>query len=321
MTALLKDDAAGIAGAAASLREGALVAFGTETVYGLGADATNDHAVASIFAAKQRPRFNPLICHYPHADAAFADVVANAQARILAAAFWPGPLSLVLPRQRDCDVSLLASAGLDTLAVRIPAHDTALALLRETGRPIAAPSANLSGRVSPTTPQHVLDDLSGCIAAVLDSGPCSLGVESTVLDLCDSAPILLRPGGVTVEAIEAVIGPLRTGEDTHGVPRSPGQLASHYAPKMPVRLNAVDVGRDEALLAFGPPLPGAGAVFCLSHKSDLTEAAARLFAGFRHLDAEAAALGLARIAVMSVPNRGLGRALNDRMRRAANPRM
>ena len=320
MTALLKDDAAGIAGAAALLCEGALVAFGTETVYGLGADATNDRAVAGIFAAKQRPRFNPLICHYPHADAAFADVVANAQARSLAAAFWPGPLTLVLPRQRDCDVSLLASAGLDTLAVRVPAHDTALALLRETGRPVAAPSANLSGKVSPTTPQHVLDDLSGRIAAVLDSGPCSLGVESTVLDLCGSAPMLLRPGGVTVEAIEAVIGPLRTGDDTHGVLRSPGLLASHYAPKMPVRLNAVDVGRDEALLAFGPPLPGAGAVFCLSHKADLTEAAARLFAGFRHLDAEAAALGLARIAVMSVPNRGLGRALNDRMCRAAKRR-
>ena len=317
MTALLKDDAAGIAGAAALLCDGALVAFGTETVYGLGADATNDRAVAGIFAAKQRPRFNPLICHYPHADAAFADVVANAQARSLAAAFWPGPLTLVLPRQRDCDVSLLASAGLDTLAVRIPAHDTALALLRETGRPVAAPSANLSGRVSPTTPQHVLDDLSGRIAAVLDSGPCPLGVESTVLDLSGSAPMLLRPGGTTVEAIEAVIGPLRTGDDTHGVLRSPGLLASHYAPKMPVRLNAVDVGRDEALLAFGPPLPGAGAVFCLSDKADLTEAAARLFAGFRHLDAEAAALGLARIAVMPVPNRGLGRALNDRMCRAA----
>jgi L-threonylcarbamoyladenylate synthase len=317
MTALLNDDAAGVSGAAALLREGALVAFGTETVYGLGADATNDRAVAGIFAAKQRPRFNPLICHYPHADAAFAGVVANAQARILAGAFWPGPLTLVLPRQPDCNVSLLAGAGLDTLAVRIPAHDTALALLRETGRPIAAPSANLSGQVSPTTPQHVLDDLSGRIAAVLDSGPCSLGVESTVLDLCGSAPMLLRPGGVTVEAIEAVIGPLRTSDDTQGVLRSPGQLASHYAPKMPVRLNAVDVGRDEALLAFGPPLPGAGAVFCLSHQADLTEAAARLFAGFRHLDAEAAALGLARIAVMAVPNRGLGRALNDRMSRAA----
>jgi L-threonylcarbamoyladenylate synthase len=320
MTALLKDDAAGIASAAALLSEGALVAFGTETVYGLGADSTNDSAVAGIFAAKQRPRFNPLICHYPHADAALADVVANAQARSLAAAFWPGPLTMVLPRQRNCEVSLLASAGLDTLAVRVPAHATALALLRKIGRPIAAPSANLSGKVSPTTPQHVLDDLSGRIAAVLDSGPCPLGVESTVLDLSSYAPILLRPGGATVEAIEAVIGPLRTGDVTRGLLRSPGLLASHYAPKLPVRLNAVDVGRDEALLAFGPPLHGAGAVFSLSHKADLTEAAARLFAGLRHLDAEAAALGLARIAVMSVPNRGLGRALNDRMYRAAKRR-
>jgi L-threonylcarbamoyladenylate synthase len=320
MTALLKDDAAGIAGAAALLREGALVAFGTETVYGLGADSTNDSAVAGIFAAKQRPRFNPLICHYPHADAALADVVANAQARSLAAAFWPGPLTLVLPRQRNCVVSLLASAGLDTLAVRIPAHATALALLREFGRPIAAPSANFSGKVSPTTPQHVFGDLSGRIAAVLDSGPCPLGVESTVIDLSGSVPILLRPGGATVEAIEAVIGRLRTGDGARGVLRSPGLLASHYAPKLPVRLNAVEVGRDEALLAFGPPLHGAGAVFCLSHKADLTEAAARFFAGFRHLDADAATLGLTRIAVMSVPNRGLGRALNDRMCRAAKRR-
>jgi L-threonylcarbamoyladenylate synthase len=320
MTALLKVDAAGIAGAAALLCEGALVAFGTETVYGLGADATNDSAVASIFAAKQRPRFNPLICHYPHTDAALADVVANEQAWSLAAAFWPGPLTLVLPRQRNCGVSLLASAGLDTIAVRIPGHATALALLREFGRPIAAPSANLSGKVSPTTPQHVLDDLSGRIAAVLDSGPCTLGVESTVLDLSGSDPVLLRPGGTTVEAIEAVIGPMQARSVTRGVLRSPGLLASHYAPKLPVRLNAVDVGRDEALLAFGPPLRGAGAVFCLSHRADLTEAAARFFAGFRRLDAEAAALGLTRIAVMSVPNHGLGRALNDRMCRAAKRR-
>ena len=209
MTALLKDDAAGIASAAALLSEGALVAFGTETVYGLGADSTNDSAVAGIFAAKQRPRFNPLICHYPHADAALADVVANAQARSLAAAFWPGPLTMVLPRQRNCRSEPAGQRRLDTLAVRVPAHATALALLRKIGRPIAAPSANLSGKVSPTTPQHVLDDLSGRIAAVLDSGPCPLGVESTVLDLSGYAPILLRPGGATVEAIEAVIGPLR----------------------------------------------------------------------------------------------------------------
>ncbi len=306
---------------AALLREGALVAFGTETVYGLGADATNDQAVAAIFAAKQRPRFNPLICHYASVDAALADVIAGSPVRDLAAAFWPGPLTLVLPRNRESHVSLLASAGLDTLAVRVPAHDIARALLRETGRPVAAPSANLSGTVSPTTARHVMDDLCGRIGAVLDSGPCALGVESTVVDLSGPDPVLLRPGGATVEAIEAVIGPLRPAADTRGVLRSPGLLASHYAPRLPVRLEATTVEQDEALLAFGPPLAGAGAVFRLSDRADLTEAAARLFAGLRRLDTEAAALRLARIAVMPVPHHGLGRAINDRLRRAAEPRV
>ncbi len=322
MTELLQADPAGIARAVALLRVGELVAFGTETVYGLGADATNDRAVASIFAAKARPRFNPLICHYPDADAAFTDVIANAQARRLAAAFWPGPLTMVLPRQRRCAVSLLVSAGLDTVAVRVPAHDTALALLRETGRPVAAPSANRSGQVSPTTAQHVLDGLSGRIAAVLDSGPCPVGVESTVLDLSADEPVLLRPGGATIEAIEAVIGHVRRADEmqTSGALRSPGLLASHYAPKLPVRLDAVDVQRNEALLAFGRPLPGAGTVFGLSDTADLTEAAARLFAGLRKLDEDATSLGLVRIAVMPVPEQGLGLAINDRLRRAAAPR-
>lgn len=322
MTELLQADPAGIARAVALLRAGELVAFGTETVYGLGADATNDRAVASIFVAKARPRFNPLICHYPDADAAFTDVIANAQARRLAAAFWPGPLTMVLPRQRGCAVSLLVSAGLDTVAVRVPAHDTALALLRETGRPVAAPSANRSGQVSPTTARHVLDGLSGRIAAVLDSGPCPVGVESTVLDLSADEPVLLRSGGATIEAIEAVIGHVRRADEmqTSGALRSPGLLASHYAPKLPVRLDAVDVQRNEALLAFGPPLPGAGAVFGLSDTADLTEAAARLFAGLRKLDEDATSLGLVRIAVMPVPEQGLGLAINDRLRRAAAPR-
>ncbi len=233
MNELLQADPTGIARAAALLRAGELVAFGTETVYGLGADATNDRAVAGIFAAKERPRFNPLICHYADAEAAFADVDANALARRLAAAFWPGPLSLVLPRRRGCAASLLASAGLDTLAVRVPAHDAALALLRETGRPVAAPSANRSGQVSPTTARHVLDGLAGRIAAVLDSGPCPVGVESTVLDLSAAEPVLLRPGGATVEAIEAVIGPVRRNDTAQapGALRSPGLLASHYAPR------------------------------------------------------------------------------------------
>jgi L-threonylcarbamoyladenylate synthase len=261
-----------------------------------------------------------LICHYPHANAAFTDVLANTQAQRLAASFWPGPLTLVLPQKPNCEVSLLASAGLDTLAVRVPASDVALTLLRAIGRPVAAPSANLSGQVSPTMQRHVMEELSGRIAAVLDCGTCPIGVESTVLDLTGATPTLLRPGGATVEAIEAVIGPLYSGDDSQSVVRSPGLLGSHYAPKLPVRLHAVDVEDEEALLAFGRPLPGASLVYCLSRKADLTEAAARLFAGLRQLDAGAAALGLTQIAVMSVPDRGLGRAINDRLRRAATPR-
>jgi L-threonylcarbamoyladenylate synthase len=322
MTELLQADTAGIARAVALLRAGELVAFGTETVYGLGADASDDRAVASIFVAKERPRFNPLICHYADGEAAFGDVMANTQARRLAAAFWPGPLSMVLPRRHSCAVSLLVSAGLDTLAARVPAHGTALALLREMGCPVAAPSANRSGQVSPTTARHVMDGLSGRIAAVIDSGPCPVGLESTVLDLSAAEPVLLRPGGATIEAIEAVIGPVRRDDQAHpsGALRSPGLLASHYAPKLPVRLDAIDVHRNEALLAFGPPLPGAGAVFDLSDAADLMEAAARLFAGLRKLDKDAAEVGLERIAVMPVPDQGIGRAINDRLRRAAAPR-
>lgn len=315
MTELLQPDAEGLARAAQLLRDGDLVSFGTETVYGLGGDATNDRAVAAIFAAKERPSFNPLICHYPNADAAFRTVVANERAHRLAEAFWPGPLTLVLRRTVDCPVSLLAGAGLDTLAVRVPAHDIARALLRQIDRPVAAPSANRSGRISPTTAQHVLAELSGRIAAVLDCGPCSVGVESTVLDLSGKDAVLLRPGGVTVEAIEATIGAV-AHHDTPGVLRSPGLLASHYAPRTPVRLNVSEVRPDEALLAFGAAWPGAGSTFNLSEASDLTEAAARLFAGLRALDAA----GQQRIAVMPIPERGLGRAINDRLRRAAAPR-
>ena len=315
MTKMLQADASGIARAAALLRGGELVAFGTETVYGLGADATNDRAVTAIFAAKQRPRFNPLICHYPDAEIAFADVTANERARRLAAAFWPGPLTLVLPRAKSCPVSLLASAGLDTLAVRVPAHEVALAVLRECRRPVAAPSANRSGKVSPTTAWHVLQELSGRIAAVLDSGPCTVGVESSVLDLSGDEVVLLRPGGATIEAIEAVIGPVRRAQSSDAL-RSPGMLMSHYAPTLPLRLEAQHVQSDEALLAFGTPLAGAARVFNLSEGSDLNEAAARLFTGLRTLDAA----GVKRIAVMPIPDRGLGRAINDRLRRAAAPR-
>jgi L-threonylcarbamoyladenylate synthase len=325
LTELLANDAAGIARAAGLLLAGRLVAFGTETVYGLGADATNARAVAAVFDAKGRPHFNPLICHYPDANAAFADVEAPDLARCLAAAFWPGPLTLVLPRRITCPVTLLAGAGLETLAVRVPAHTTALALLRAVGRPVAAPSANRSGQVSPTTAAHVLEGLGGRIAAVLDSGPCPVGVESTVLDLTGHHPFLLRPGGATREAIEAVAGPVRRGVTPAAAQatrtlRSPGLLVSHYAPVLPVRLAATDVATDEALLAFGPPLAGAGAMFQLSATGDLIEAAANFFSGLRALDAEGARLGLRRIAVMPVPETGLGLAINDRLQRAAAPR-
>ena len=320
MTQILHADKAGITQAAALLREGALVAFGTETVYGLGGDATNPKAVAAIFAAKGRPMFNPLICHYPSADRAFRDVVANAWAFRVAEAFWPGPLTLVLPRRSDCSVALLTGAGLDTLAVRVPGHPVALALLQATARPIAAPSANRSGQVSPTSVQHVLDGLAGRIAAVLDSGPCRVGVESTVLDLSGPVPVLLRPGGVSMEDLETCVGPIQRGAVAEAVLRSPGLMESHYAPDLPVRLNAEAVGDDEALLTFGRALPGARCVFQLSALGDTVEAAAHLFEGLRWLDAEGAKLGARGIAVMPVPDNGLGLAINDRLRRAAAPR-
>jgi L-threonylcarbamoyladenylate synthase len=278
-----------------------------------------------VFEAKGRPHFNPLICHFPDADAAFDEALPDDRARALAAAFWPGPLTLVLPRRQTCRVDLLAGAGLDTLAVRVPAHPLALALLRAAAVPVAGPSANRSGQVSPTTAQHVLDGLSGRIAAVLDGGACAVGVESTVLDLAAGGAALLRPGGVPVEAIEAVIGlvarpiPIAAAAATRTL-RSPGMMLSHYAPALPVRLGATSVAADEALLAFGPPLPGAGVVWQLSETRDLREAAARLFAGLRWLDAEGARRRLARIAAMPVPLDGLGAAIDDRLQRAAAPR-
>ncbi|WP_426959610.1 L-threonylcarbamoyladenylate synthase [Muricoccus radiodurans] len=323
MTERLAPDAVGRA--AALLRDGHLVAFPTETVYGLGADARNGRAVAAVFEAKGRPHFNPLICHLPTADAAFEEVFADDRARALAARFWPGPLTLVLPRRPSCRVDLLAGAGLDTLAVRVPAHPLALALLEAVGTPVAAPSANRSGGVSPTTAEHVLDGLDGRLAAVLDGGPCAVGVESSVLDLTGAAPVLLRPGGADTAVIEAVVGPVgrpipvAAGRASETL-RSPGMMLSHYAPSLPVRLDAVTVCADEALLAFGPPLSGAGVVWNLSEAGDCTEAASRLFSGLRWLDAEGARRGLRGIAAMPVPVTGLGEAINDRLARAAAPR-
>jgi L-threonylcarbamoyladenylate synthase len=325
MTQIFRADEAGVAQAAALLRAGELVAFGTETVYGLGGDATNAEAVAAIFQAKGRPRFNPLICHYPSPEHAFRHVIADERALRVARAFWPGPLTLVLKRRPDCPVALLTGAGLDTLAVRVPNHPAALALLGAVDRPVAAPSANRSGQVSPTSARHVMDGLAGRIAAVLDSGPCDVGVESTVLDLSGAVPMLLRPGGVISEALEACLGPLAR-RDPHDLTnearglRSPGLMVSHYAPDLPVRLDAGTVADDEALLAFGAPLSGGCCQFQLSSVGDTIEAAARLFEGLRRLDDEGARAGARRIAVMPIPDDGLGAAINDRLRRAAAPR-
>jgi L-threonylcarbamoyladenylate synthase len=307
--------AAAIARAAALLRTGRLVAFPTETVYGLGGDATNNDAVASIFAAKSRPRFNPLIVHVR--DRAEAETLAafNSPARHAAARFWPGPLTLILPRQPAAGVSLLASAGLDTVAIRVPAHPVAQALLRDTGRPIAAPSANRSGRVSPTEAAHVADDLGDDVALILDDGPTPVGLESTVLDLSGEAPALLRPGAVTFEALTELLGPIAVPGSA--LPKSPGTLASHYAPRLPVRLAAAEACPGEGLLAFGPNAPpGFAEVLWLSRTGDLAEAAANLFAMLRRLDRPC----FTGIAVMPIPDHGLGRAINDRLRRAAAPR-
>jgi L-threonylcarbamoyladenylate synthase len=300
--------------AAAFLRDGELVAFPTETVYGLGADATNDEAVAAIFRAKGRPSFNPLIVHLYKADMAERLALVDGRAALLMQRFWPGPLSLVLRRAPQCNVSLLASAGLDSLALRVPAHPLALELLRQVGRPVAAPSANRSGRVSPTDTEHVMKELAGSIAGVLDGGPCRVGVESTVLDLTGLRPVLLRPGGVTLETLEAILGPIEAATGTSDAPRSPGMLESHYAPETAIRLNASSVAATEALLAFGDEgLPGAAETLWLSRSGNVDEAAANLFAMLRRLDRP----DFSAIAVMPIPESGLGRAINDRLRRAA----
>jgi L-threonylcarbamoyladenylate synthase len=313
---VLAPTAENIAAAAEALRAGRLVAFPTETVYGLGANAADDRAVAAVFAAKNRPSFNPLIIHLADLAAAEALVRMDERARILAERFWPGPLTLVLPRQAGCPVSLLASAGLDTLAVRVPRHLVATRLLRAFGGPIAAPSANPSGRLSPTAASHVAEGLGSHLAMILDDGPTAIGLESTVVDLSRTPPRLLRPGGLTSEEIEAAIGPL-AGVEAGARPQAPGMLESHYAPELPLRLDATTVASDEALLAFGPGVPaGARKTLNLSPAGDLTQAAANLFAHLRRLDAS----GARRIAVMPVPEQGLGRAINDRLRRAAAPR-
>jgi L-threonylcarbamoyladenylate synthase len=310
-------DPAAIEQAVRLLRAGELVAFPTETVYGLGGDATSDAAVAAIFAAKGRPRFNPLISHVDSRDSARRVGVFDARAERVAEAFWPGPLTLVLRRTQSCPVSLLATAGLDTVALRVPAHPVARALLAAFGRPVAAPSANRSGRVSPTAAADVEAELGGRVALVLDGGACRVGLESTVLDLTTERPVLLRPGGLPLEEIAALIGPVTRAAEDPAAPRSPGMLASHYAPGLPVRLDASEARPGEALLAFGPAaLPGFAETLWLSRSGDLAEAAANLFRALRALDRPE----FTGIAVMPIPERGLGLAINDRLGRAAAPR-
>lgn len=309
---------ANIREAARLLCEGRLVAFPTETVYGLGADATNGEAVARIFEAKGRPRFNPLIVHVARLEAAEHLAEMGPLARRIAEAFWPGPLTMVLVRRRRSGLSDLVTAGLDSVALRMPDHPIARALLEACGRPLAAPSANRSGHVSATTARHVDEDLGDRVAMVLDGGPTAYGIESTVLDATGPTPVLLRPGAVTAETIEQVLGvPLARALDGGARPTSPGQLESHYAPRARVRLNAREARPGEALLAFGPNGPPSGdMVINLSPSGDLIEAAANLFAALRKLDSAA----VEAIAVMPIPAEGLGEAINDRLSRAAAPR-
>jgi L-threonylcarbamoyladenylate synthase len=308
--------------AARVLARGGLVAFPTETVYGLGADACSGEAVARLYEAKGRPSFNPLIVHV--ADTAVAHALAdfNTEAERLAAAFWPGALTLVLAKRADCPVADLATAGLDTIALRVPSHPVAREIIAALGGAVAAPSANRSGHVSPTTAQHVLDDLGGRIELIIDGGATPMGLESTIV-ACVNDPVLLRPGAVPrarIEEIMPVKDALQPNNNGDAVPLAPGQLASHYATRARLRLNATSVHAGEALLAFGPDMPAgahhAACVLNLSTRGDLIEAAANLFSHLRELDVS----GAATIAVMPVPEQGLGEAINDRLRRAAAPR-
>lgn len=316
-TLTLRSDPDGIARVAALLARGEIVALPTETVYGLAADARNGAAVARVYAAKGRPAFNPLIVHLPNAEAAAQVGVIAGDAARLAAAFWPGPLTLVVPLRGEAQIAGIVTAGLDSVGLRVPAHPLARAVLARAGVPLAMPSANVSGRISPTSAADVLDadgGLDGRIAAVLDGGPCAVGLESTIVGWRGGRAALLRPGGVPAEAIEAVLGaPLARAAagDAPGAPDSPGQLVSHYAPAAPVRLNAAAARADETAIGFGP----GPAALNLSPSGDLTEAAARLFDTLRAADR----LGRP-IAVAPVPRHGLGLAINDRLARAAAPR-
>jgi L-threonylcarbamoyladenylate synthase len=315
MSSIIPVSSESIARGAALLRAGKLVAFPTETVYGLGADATNDRAVAAVYTAKGRPQINPLIIHVADARALNDLIEWNDMAHHLAAQFWPGPLTLVLPRRKNSPVSLLASAGMDTLAVRIPSHPAALQLLREVTLPIAAPSANASGKLSPTTPLHVAESLGDEVDLILAGGKSQLGLESTVLNLVSEKPTILRHGGITKEQLEKIVGAIDVADSGTGTLLSPGMLASHYAPDLPLRLHAKSAADDEALLAFGPDMfvKGGAVRLNLSEAGDLGEAAANLFSMLRQLDQPK----FRSIAVMPIPDAGLGTAINDRLKRAS----
>ena len=320
-TPILPAGEAALAKAVRCLAEGGLVAYPNETVYGLGADATNPAAVARLYLAKGRPAFNPLIAHVGDIAAGMRLARFDGTAIALARAFWPGPLTLVLPKTPDCPVADLATAGLETIATRLPSHPVALQILRAFGGPVVAPSANLSGHVSPTTAAHVQADLDGLIDLIVDGGPVEVGVESTIVG-CFDEPMLLRPGGLPRGEIERVLGralrqPPADADSDSGQPLAPGMLASHYAPRTKVRLDAGHVEAGEVLLAFGSNavagVDAATIVMNLSARGDLAEAATNLFGYLRALDVS----GARAIAVMPVPHHGLGEAVNDRLRRAA----
>ncbi len=310
-TITLDANPAGIERAADILGDGGLVAFATETVYGLGADAHNDMAVARIFTAKGRPQFNPLIIHVSDVEMAERYVEFTPEARALASVFWPGPMTLVLPLRAGCGLSPLVTAGLTTVGIRIPAHNEARALLSRFGRAVAAPSANPSGRISPTTAAHVFDGLAGKVEAILDCGACDVGLESTIIGF-DPAPSLLRAGGVPREAIEAALGTQLAIRASHDVINAPGQLLSHYAPDAPIRLNAETAHDGEVMIGFGD----VEGDYMLSTSGDLVEAAANLFQMLHKMDT----IGASRIAIAPIPMDGIGAAINDRLTRAAAPR-
>lgn len=321
MTELLTTTEADIKKAAHLLRTGQTVAFGTETVYGLGADATNDDAVSHIYIAKGRPSFNPLISHFPDREQAFKHVIASTLAYKLAEKFWPGPLTLILPRHPQSPISALATAHLPSTAIRVPQGEALHKLLSYAQTPIVAPSANLSGCISPTSADHVWQDLNGKIAAILDTGPCHIGIESTIVDLTSEHPTLLRPGGIALEELQDICPIMQPDTPAPtAAPRAPGQLSSHYAPHLEVRLNATHVYPHEALLAFGTPLRGTDTTINVSPTANLKEAAQNLFTALHFLDIEGKKRKLKTIAVMPFPHHGLGVAINDRLSRAAAPR-